>query len=968
MSKDKDGNEIKARAGRIAGLSISVERCNSFAETKVNGNTLTSSDDNNNDGQDKTAEQLLQKSTYVDFNFGIIWKIDDSVGGANLVNNADSDGDGIPDDWEINGLDIDGDGILEVDLKAMGADPNIPDIFVEVDWMVRPEKKLVFLEISPAYSFKPNENIMRRVYSSFKDHGINIHLDVGHDSTDFVTGQKWGTLSGGNEVEYTKCLNVDKGYQTWKNLLDISDARKVVFHHCLFADCLYSDTSNSTSGITPGFGQYFAVTLGGWKAVNDTTIAGTFMHELGHSLGLYHGGCDHENYKPNYLSIMNYAFQTTGLAGTRSLNYSDYVLPEINESDINENTGIDPGGITDGTGLATTLFYHNKAEITTGAISKAAIDFNGNGILETGISLDLNPGGNVYDPPISVLKSHDDWKGINYYSGIIGSGINTEDLPSMNIHEETPINEEKTFEESLDTATLAEDGTGCIELVSSTIIKGVDGQNLYFDIINMGANDATFFVKIQSTIVNGIFSENVTVSGSKTKIETVRICVPVNPDIDIGEYDVSCTLSNSDHDDVQKIFSVNVYEPTQSEIEELQELLQNDNIDNIDPDILSEIKKFLPGGPGGTTFTVELDPVGGSVEPSVLTTNSDGQLNIIPIPFRENFTFSGWFTKISGGEQVTSDTVFTDNCTIYAHWTAIPSAIFTVTFNANDGLVSSTTATTGVNGKLTNLPIPTRSGYAFNGWFTAPVGGTQVTTSTIFTANTTIYAHWTWIQPSTPSFDYGYWNWSLQQLRNRTFTVTATAGVGGTISQVGITSLKYNDSITYTITPNEGYTIKSVTVDGISQGAVTTYTFRGVKASHTISAEFEKIAAEPVAETKPAVEVPAEPVTVEEPTWENPFTDVSETDTYYKAVEFVYENGLFNGVSATEFAPATTMTRAMFVTVLGRLANVDTVAYTAELSFEDVVPGEWYTPYVAWAAENGIVNGYNAAEFGVNEP
>ncbi len=67
----------------------------------------------------------------------------------------------------------------------------------------------------------------------------------------------------------------------------------------------------------------------------------------------------------------------------------------------------------------------------------------------------------------------------------------------------------------------------------------------------------------------------------------------------------------------------------------------------------------------------------------------------------------------------------------------------TIAFNANGGTVAPATATTGANGKLTSLPTPTRSGYTFDGWFTAATGGDAVNTNTVFTQNTTIYAHWT---------------------------------------------------------------------------------------------------------------------------------------------------------------------------------------------------------------------------------
>ena len=101
---------------------------------------------------------------------------------------------------------------------------------------------------------------------------------------------------------------------------------------------------------------------------------------------------------------------------------------------------------------------------------------------------------------------------------------------------------------------------------------------------------------------------------------------------------------------------------------------------------------------------------------------------------------------------------------------------------------------------------------------------------------------------------------------------------------------------------------------------------------------------------------------------ELPFIDVFVTDAYYGAVKFVYDNGLFKGVSDKEFDPSGTMTRAMFVTVLGRLAKVDVSAYT-ESSFTDVEPiGTWdYAPYVEWAAQNGIVLGYGDGRFGPND-
>lgn len=69
-----------------------------------------------------------------------------------------------------------------------------------------------------------------------------------------------------------------------------------------------------------------------------------------------------------------------------------------------------------------------------------------------------------------------------------------------------------------------------------------------------------------------------------------------------------------------------------------------------------------------------------------------------------------------------------------------------------------------------------------------------------------------------------------------------------------------------------------------------------------------------------------------------------------------------NGMGGFTFAPETTMTRAMFVTVIGRLAGINTATYT-QSSFSDVDIGQWYGPYVAWASQNGIITGYDDGTF-----
>ncbi len=92
-----------------------------------------------------------------------------------------------------------------------------------------------------------------------------------------------------------------------------------------------------------------------------------------------------------------------------------------------------------------------------------------------------------------------------------------------------------------------------------------------------------------------------------------------------------------------------------------------------------------------------------------------------------------------------------------------------------------------------------------------------------------------------------------------------------------------------------------------------------------------------------------------------PFSDVSEADWYYAAVGYAYENGLFSGVSDTAFSPNGAMTRGMLVTVLHRMQGEPTA--TAASAFTDVAPDAWYAEAVAWAAENGIVEGMSDTSF-----
>ena len=97
---------------------------------------------------------------------------------------------------------------------------------------------------------------------------------------------------------------------------------------------------------------------------------------------------------------------------------------------------------------------------------------------------------------------------------------------------------------------------------------------------------------------------------------------------------------------------------------------------------------------------------------------------------------------------------------------------------------------------------------------------------------------------------------------------------------------------------------------------------------------------------------------------ENPFTDVNESDFYYKAVLWAVESGITNGTSGTTFGPMGVTNRAQVVTFLWRYLGQP--ESQAENPFTDVDAAAWYGAPVLWAVENGITNGMSATEFGVN--
>lgn len=151
----------------------------------------------------------------------------------------------------------------------------------------------------------------------------------------------------------------------------------------------------------------------------------------------------------------------------------------------------------------------------------------------------------------------------------------------------------------------------------------------------------------------------------------------------------------------------------------------------------------------GNEYTLTFNANGGSVSPTSKTIAYGDSYGTLPTPVRENYTFDGWYTAVSGGTKVTTSTKVTvvSNQTLYAHWTAKK---FMLTYNANGGTVSTASKTLTYGDSYGTLPTPTRDYYVFDGWYTAASGGSKVSASTLpdKAADVTIYAHWTAKNPS----------------------------------------------------------------------------------------------------------------------------------------------------------------------------------------------------------------------------
>ncbi|MFC1758424.1 hypothetical protein ACFL2H_06600, partial [Planctomycetota bacterium] len=290
--------------------------------------------------------------------FGHVVRLPQDQGGQfDFWNTRDDDEDGLPTAWEEQGggVDINGDGVIDLDLFARGADPFHKDVFVEVDAMAGRAPLPASVDLSDIPGVESTETVLDQVIRSFADSpvdnpdglgGIRLHIEL--DESDIPLAPFTDPETPWAEFDAIKGMHV--GGQDARiasgNRDNIVEARRFVYRYGLFADT----RASGSTGMAEQPGNDFFVTLGDWLHSNeDGSIvgggspeqqAGTFMHELGHTFGLRHGGNDDLNYKPNYLSVMNYHWQVPNSNVGWTLDYSPETLPSLDPNSLNEPSGI----------------------------------------------------------------------------------------------------------------------------------------------------------------------------------------------------------------------------------------------------------------------------------------------------------------------------------------------------------------------------------------------------------------------------------------------------------------------------------------------------------------------------------------------------------------------------------------------------------------------------------------------------
>ncbi|MBM4444553.1 MAG: hypothetical protein FJ020_04510 [Chloroflexi bacterium] len=401
--------------------------------------------------------EIPKNAKFLMFSFAEgIFYAPDNDGNLKVTIDRDSDGDGLLDSWEQDGIDFDKDGEVDLDLPMLGADWEHKDIFLEADYMsgYAPDQ-LAIDDVKASFANSP-------VANPDNINGINLHVVV-------------------NEVvPWKELLNVWADYYSLKSTyfgkedertdINAIQAKKMVFRYCLFVDKMSFDPK--CPGVAEGITcDDFVLAFGAFKVGHGgrEDQAAVFMHELGHALGLHHGGNTAVNFKPNYLSIMNYAFEFNTWKPTRPLDYSHGSCIDLKEDRLDETQGIGysevtvwraPGGVLCTNSLGLYINWDDDSDVDMGTAR-----------------VNLNNHPDFPSPDGETLKDYNDWANLVY--SFRGTSLSAASATPEDYHVELTVDQiERMREEAKDMVEvsvpeLADTGSGLPWAVYAAIGAGV---------------------------------------------------------------------------------------------------------------------------------------------------------------------------------------------------------------------------------------------------------------------------------------------------------------------------------------------------------------------------------------------------------------------------------------------------------------------------------------------------------------
>ncbi len=397
------------------------------------------------DGMGGVAQSINSDDTFadgipnLDGMTGLTFAAVDAEGNTSEVSNCayDLDGDGLNDPWEASGADLDHDGVVDLPLNEMGADPKHPDVFVEVDASQNHQLDDAALDgVRNAFRNAPVTNPLDG------STGIQLHIDNGPGS-EMYPGKAWGSLSRADVLPPIEEIGhpVAKYQYSWDDFETVKrahmDPGRWPFFHYVLSVRTIGDGGLGTLGISQGIPS--ADVLLGLGLICPAGIdcpgpsamhAGAFMHELGHNLGLLHGGNNGRNFKPNFLSVMNYSF-VPGIKFVRGdvwiLDYSRVGSPDapgpsgsvinLDEKTLNEKVGLGAQG--DAGQYASLRRCNAQTRPVFYFIGDATepVDWNCDGVIEEDpVSYDINQ-----DSSFDAFVGWAEWDKLIFKGGSIGT-------------------------------------------------------------------------------------------------------------------------------------------------------------------------------------------------------------------------------------------------------------------------------------------------------------------------------------------------------------------------------------------------------------------------------------------------------------------------------------------------------------------------------------------------------------------